>query len=128
MSIHHIYNFLSFYPPPIDLYSFLHGKNSSLNFTKMFKICGHRYFRNRILSKPQMFSDKSAELSSIFTEISTFHHEKFCKFSLTSFRKYLYPQFLNSSVKFNELFFACISSININHSYPLEFQSFVYHQ
>ena len=52
----------------------------------------------RTLVFPEQSSIKSTELSGvelsgIFTEISTFYHEKFCKFSLTSIPKYLHPQF-----------------------------------
>ena len=44
------------------------------------------------------------ELSIIFLECSAFYIEKFYKFCRTLFRKWLYPQLVNSSINFTELF------------------------
>ena len=48
----------------------------------------------------------------IFPEFYAFYSENFCKFSRTLFRKYMYPQLLNTSINFNKLFFSVYITTN----------------
>ena len=77
---------------------------------ELFKSWRYRHLRNRVLENLKNFLDKNAELSMIFPECFAFYPEKFCKFSRTLFRKFLYPQLLNSSIDFTKLFFSVYAS------------------
>ena len=81
-------------------------KYSSLNFTELSKIFAETGISGTKFRKiHRTFQDKVWNLCRNFDwnfNILSYIYEKFCKFSLTSFPKYLFSQFLNIIAKINK--------------------------
>ena len=80
-------------------------KNSLVKFIELFKSWGYRHLRIRALENLQNSSRWNAKHWGNIIERSVFYFEKIFKFSRTRFRKFLYPQLLNSSINFRKIFF-----------------------
>ena len=81
-------------------------EQSSEMFTELFRIICRTFWVELWFGRQREFEFVAIRvriqfgISIVFSECSAFYSEKFCKFSRILFRKYLYPQLLNSSKNF----------------------------